>query len=961
MRRETGRDAAKGMWRHSVWEAVLWVRRPLCLVAVICVLVSLLYIRLGGGASPPAEEVILQCRGKVLDKEQKESYGSSYWQVTLGEITVFREKGTELAEETKSDGQQIEGVLRKRESETSEMEDFFHEVEKNKLLCSLKTGEAEPVIGEMMTIQGKLRVWEEASNPGQFDFGTWYRSQGIAAQLQKVEVLENSGGGTTFMGSYSDEGNPEPDEWETGGYFFQGDSDQENLESVGLSERLWRLRQWGSQTLETCLGEEDGGLISAMILGEKGSLSEETKTLYQKNGISHILSISGLHLMLLGMGLLKALQKLAFPIVVAAPLSMVIMAVYCVFTGSSVSTVRATLMFCSLLLAKLIGRSYDSLSALGLAASLQLISNPWSLMNSGFQLSYLAVVGVSAVVPRLNQIFPTKNKLIQSIMVSVGVGLVTLPVLLYQFGTYPWHSIFLNLLVVPVMAVLLWLALSLLVLAALFSTTSVFCGILAWLIKFILFYYELCCHLFEKLPVWSSYPGRPSWICIFLFYLGVILLLWRPFVEMSVNGRKKEAEIGRWQPFSELSGSGREKESEVSLCQALLHRLPGERKWCQRLADLLAEKRRQWLTAFGLLLCAWLLYLHPQWGIEVTMLDVGQGDCVVIRSDSGKIYISDCGSSSVSSVGTYRLLPFLKAKGYGEIEGIFVSHLDADHYNGILELLEAAEDEHISIGTLFLPESVQPKVTERYVSAEELLNLKAAEVKLTKDVEITVERGRLTEVNNKPEESAAGDKLSELLNLANMTDVSVVYLQSGDSVTDGKTSFFCLHPGSSSEGNSYESNNGSLVLSVKYGEFSLLLTGDVEKAGEEEILSRIDRMGQSDVMNMSGESGGEEKNKTEVSAGRMEQYDTLDLEQYDVLKVAHHGSSGSSSTAFLEAVQPKVSLVSCGRNNSYGHPASDTLERLEAVGSLILQTTESGAITIRPKADGSFTVEEFLQ
>ena len=844
------------MRRLAGRETFFGLKRPLCLAAVVCVLFSFLYIRLDGGASPPAEELVLQCTGRILDKQLKESYGSSYWQVTLEEVRVI---GEDVPQTEK--GETPEALL---------PEAFFREMERRKVLCSLKPGEAEPIVGEMLTVQGRLRNWEKASNPGQFDFGRWYRSQGIVAQLKRAEVVEESGTKNSLLDG--------------------------SVKRVGFREQLWRLRQWGTESLEACLGAEKGALISAMVLGEKSNLSEETKALYQQNGISHILSISGLHLMLLGMGLYRALQKLACPNMAAVPLSMVIMAVYCIFTGSSVSTVRATLMFCVLLLAKLIGRSYDSLSALGLAAILQLISNPWSLLDSGFQLSYLAVVGVSAVVPRLNQIFSLKHKLMQSMMVSVGVSLATLPVLLYQFGTYPWHSIFLNLLVVPVMAVLLWLSLLLLALAAMFSPASLVCGGLSWLIKAILFYYEACCRLFEKLPVWSGYQGRPLWICIFLFYLGVILLLWKPFEGLVFFGQRQG-----------LSASGAVSNKKKRwLCLLVL--LSGKKKRWLHLLGLLSGKKKQWLTFLGLLACVQLLQIKPQGGMELTMLDVGQGDSIVIRSDSGRIYLSDCGSSSVSKVGAYRLLPFLKVKGYGRIEGIFISHLDADHYNGILELLESAEEEHISIQALFLPESVR-----------------------------LVEEG--TE-----------NKLTELLSLAEATDVSVIYLQAGDRIRDGKTEFFCLHPGSSETGKSYESNNGSLVLSVEYGDFSFLLTGDVEKAGEEEILARIDRMGQYELTAVSGE---DRRDIDEEGVDR--------LEGYDVLKVAHHGSAGSSSAAFLKTVGPKVSLISCGQDNSYGHPSPETLERLETTGSLILQTPQAGAITIRPKTDGSFTVEQFLQ
>ncbi len=757
------------------------MRRPLSIAAVgLCLWLVLfqwflpeLFPQELWADKQPEEEARLWLRGKVAAKEYRESYGDGLWQVTLEEVQVGLSEDGAL---------QNGGLFAATDEQEAPWKEWKAVLEKGKVLCTLTEGEEEPLMGQELLLEGTVKPWEKATNPGQFDFGNWYRSKGIYGQLKQGQILERSEA------------------------------------THGFRERLWQIRQWAGAILKQFLGEEDGPLLAAMVLGEKSELSGEIKSLYQKNGISHLLSISGLHLMLLGMGLFAIFQRLPLPRGGAEALSMLLMTAYCIFTGGSVATVRATIMFCLLLLAQIFGRSYDSLSALGLAAILQLILNPRSLWDSGFQLSFLAVVGVSAVVPRLNTLFSIKSKLLKSMTVSIGVALVTLPVLLYHFGAYAWHSIFLNLLVVPLMPALLWLGLLLLLLAAVFSPAFFLCEVVAWAIKGILFYYELCCQGFGKLPLWEGYQGRPLWGCIFLFYLALVLLLWLPH---------------RLSPF---------------------------------------------LCFLGLVACLQLLTFNPQWGMEITMLDVGQGDGMVIRTESGRIYLSDFGSSSVKGVGSYRLLPFLRVKGYGRIEGIFVSHLDMDHYNGILELLEAAEEEHISIQTLFLPISVR--------------------------------------------EEGTAEKLAELLKLTDMTNLSVTFLQAGDRVIDGKTEFFCLHPGSGE----YESNNGSMVVSVEYGDFSLLLTGDVEKEGEEEIRERIDRLG-----------------------------------QYHLLKVAHHGSKGSSMEAFLEEIRPRVSLISCGENNRYGHPAKEVLDRLVGTGSLVLQTPKTGAITIRPKADGSFTVETFCR
>ena len=104
-------------------------------------------------------------------------------------------------------------------------------------------------------------------------------------------------------------------------------------------------------------------------------------------------------------------------------------------------------------------------------------------------------------------------------------------------------------------------------------------------------------------------------------------------------------------------------------------------------------------------------------------------------------------------------------------------------------------------------------------------------------------------------------------------------------------------------------NETSMTLDISYLDFDMLFTGDVEKEGEELLLGVLEK-------------------------------------QYDILKVAHHGSKYSTSEEFLDVVEPKLGLVSAGENNSYGHPHKETLERLEEEGCKVWSTIESGAVTI---------------
>lgn len=805
------------------------------------------------------EKEHVMVEGIITSKEYKESIYGGYWQVVLKKVVVRKQDDELLPLKDKVYGKKSQS------GDASGKSDRIIAKLEGKYLCQIMKNETMDFkLGQRILLEATYASWGKPTNEGQFDSARYYISQGILGQFKKGKVIKSG------------------------------------VNYDILQENMWQFRQNMQEILQYHLGQRDGGLISAMLLGEKSDLEAEDKNLYQRNGISHILAISGLHLSLLGMGIYNVLLRIMPGKKQAAVLCIIIMSLYCVFTGNSISTIRATIMFALSLLATILGRSYDSLSALGLTAILQLFFNPYVLNNSGFLLSFLAVIGVTFLAPRLQHLFSCKKKWEKSLCISLSATLTTLPVILISYGTYPWYSVFLNLLVLPAMSLLLFCAILLLVVAGIFGIwygagggnvamqdalmsgsavmqdalvsgsavmrdalvsesavmqdalmkenmflNIVICG-LKTVIKLILHYFELCCETFEKLIYQDGYIGAPGWIAICIYGILLVVVASDKFVK-SVFFRKM------------------------------------------------------------LLLCALsVLTMRFHYGVEINMLDVGQGDCVVIRNSNGNVYISDCGSSSASKVGKYRLLPFLKHKGYGKIKGIFISHMDEDHMNGILELMEMAPTEHLQIEYLFLPESV-----------------------------LLIEEDQ--------------DDLKELKILASGNGTEIIYLSQGEEIQDGELRFSCLYPAfedsniasldtddredvsqeSISEVSSFSTmdrNNSSLVLLMQYQEFEMLFTGDVEMAGEQEIVSEV-------------VNGGLSMNKRNEVMN--------EAERIDVLKVAHHGSAGSSCEEFLEAFQPKISLISCGKNNSYGHPHEETLERLEDCGTKIFSTVDSGEITLK--------------
>ena len=243
---------------------------------------------------------------------------------------------------------------------------------------------------------------------------------------------------------------------------------------------------------------------------------------------------------------------------------------------------------------------------------------------------------------------------------------------------------------------------------------------------------------------------------------------------------------------------------------------------------------------------------------------MGQGDCIFLKGPNGQTYLVDGGSSDVKQVGKYRIEPYLKSQGVGQLDYVFISHGDADHCNGILEILER-QKMGVKIENLVLP-----------------INYSGDEM------------------------------LVELAKLAKKQGVKVFCMDAGQGVTEGDLTIFCLQP----ENQELEGNAGSMVLSVIFKEFEMLLTGDVEGEGEEMLVKAL------------------------------EQNDDNLPESYDVLKVAHHGSKNSTTEELLNQINPKLALISVGEGNRYGHPHKETLERLKEVKCKILETGECGEITL---------------
>ena len=429
---------------------------------------------------------------------------------------------------------------------------------------------------------------------------------------------------------------------------------------------------WKTEMMNRCekiYQDEEAGILEAMLFGEKSELSGDIKELYQAAGISHVLVISGLHISLLALAVAGILRRLGFPMPVWVILSVGVLAGYGILIGQPTTAVRALLMFFVLQGARLLGRSYDLLSALAFAGILMLLDNPDLILDGGCRLSFCAVIGVGWYVSEKNKIFRSigekekrKNRgkggkgssagaILENIRAGWYLWLFTLPVMLDTFYQVSVVGLLWNLVAIPLLPVIIASG----GLGVVLAGWNIFLGSLAGSPAYgMLQLYQEIGNISEKLPVGMWTPGQPSKPVIAGYYLVIFLLV---LVEKQLIKREKRWKIRKIFPGMEL-------------CSMLLLLLLMAHPWQQR------EK--------------------------ITFLDVGRGDASLLQS-GGQTLLLDGGSTSQKNVGTYVILPYIKQQGISCLEAVVLTHTDQDHINGVTEVLEEGKKGWLTVKNLMYP------------------------------------------------------------------------------------------------------------------------------------------------------------------------------------------------------------------------------------------------------------------
>lgn len=586
---------------------------------------------------------------------------------------------------------------------------------------SAHSNQKRPLAGSKISVYGKLSLFSQASNPGEFDSRSYYHNLGYDFCLS----------GKTWT--------------------------QKSSRYDPIAECLWQLKDAIKMRLSRLLEGNiaDYGIYCAVLLGDKSELDKEQKELFKDQGIAHILSVSGLHISVVGLAACGLLMKLTGSFAISGMAGSIIVLFYSAFTGNAVSMIRACVMYLILMIGRQKGRIYDMPTAVAAAALCLLIFQPLAIFQASMQLSFGAVLGISLVGDIFKKILmPSSDKTtvrINRFCSVMGLSIAMLPVLLYHYYQYPLYAILLNQLVIPFAGILLVspaVALVLSLFAPAFGAVCLKAGHL------VIYFYTVLCKLSKSLPESAQYTGRPALWRIVLY---VTLLFTIGMGTRLIYEKQKRKQ----------TDDDKEKRKK-------------NRRRCQIAAVFLATG----CYIFG---CVFLHADHTN-KLEITVLDVGQGDGIFLMLPDHTTILSDGGSTSKSMLDTYVLEPFLNSQGIRRIDYVFVSHADSDHINGIIGLIENDADR---IGTLMLPQSQSSK-----------------------------------------------KQFEQLLTAAKKKQIPVKWISKGD-VFSLKTlpdlSFEVLWPSKNEK--SDDTNESSLVWRLNYHDFSMLFTGDLPGDCEDELVS----------------------------------------------------------------------------------------------------------------------------
>jgi competence protein ComEC len=567
---------------------------------------------------------------------------------------------------------------------------------------------------------------------------------------------------------------------------------------------LSRVRERAARAIDRTFGD-DAPLARALLIADQHQIPTEMRDRYASAGLIHMLSISGLHVAVIAAAMELLFQVARLSRRVSLLGAFIATGVYVAVIGAPPPALRSAAMLGVSMASRLSQRPTSPWAAWALGAFVPLVQ-PRIAVDVGYQLSVLgmcALVAAGSLWRRhlANRVDGWKGKLARELVTSLVACAVTAPLVAWVFGRVSLIAPLSNLVAAPVVT----LAQPVLFLALLLSPIGAVARFFAQAVHPLLFAFD-----------WIAWAAAST-----------------PGAAITVTTTLVTAVLGAI--------------AAIALVVACSSRYPAR-------PAIMGVAALATMTVFP------ALPMTRSERVELHVLDVGQGDAILVRTNGGRWILVDAGPAwRGGDAGRTTVLPYILRRG-GSLEAFVLSHPHTDHVGGAATVLTA----------------LHPRV---YWDA-----------------------------------AFAGGSDSYIASLAAARKLGTEWhrVHPGDSIRVDEVTISFLAPDSAWTVGLKDPNLASTIAVVQYGTVRFLLVGDAERAEEDWLLAH---------------------HRDELRA--------------QILKVGHHGSSTSSSDAFLNAVHPDIAVISVGKGNMYGHPSNDVLHALSRIGADVLRTDEAGTVIVR--------------
>lgn len=496
--------------------------------------------------------------------------------------------------------------------------------------------------------------------------------------------------------------------------------------------------------VEKMYNETEIGFLKAILFGEINEVDEEIKNNFKISNLSHVLAISGMHITYIVIGLDKFLKTFLKSVKLRNFLIIIFLLIFIPFVGGSASVVRAGVMTILAYIAKILLEKEDFYSSFCIALFIILLINPYNINSISMWLSFGGSIGIVTFSKFLYKIFTSKvnNKLLKKIIevstISIAAQIIIFPIMLYYFNTSSltfWVSnVLISELIGPIL-ILGYLS------VILYPVGVIFSYIEKILIKIMFFIAHIC----TKIPFNQFFMPTPK-LYLVIGYYGIICYFIYEFNKNKIYYLRKILN----------------KKNIIKLIKKFL------------------------VLAIGIIILFKLNYFIPQ-NLRINFLDVGQGDCTLVRTAKNKVILIDSGEGNGDKYdyGEKVIFPYLLDEGIMKIDYMIISHFDSDHAGGMFYILENMKVKNIVIG----------------IQAEEY------------------------------------GLCREFISLAQEKKVRIIALEKNDMFRiDKETYLEVFFPDVNNTISENKINNNSLVFKLVYNEFSMLFTGDIEETAEKYLV-----------------------------------------------------------------------------------------------------------------------------